>query len=215
MRARRQVSAPYREFSKEIDYLLRLDTENQNNFSSGPVGSGQRAISKRQLDLLSEGLFLAGFRAFENLIEDLVLLYAMGKPSIAGRKAVSYLSPRSFGHCRDIVKSTSTYLDWGDADGTIKRAELVLKDGEPIKSIIASNKTIIRQVKYIRNHIAHRSVESQRQYEKVLRSRLGTVPVKVPSAGEFLNMRVRETPTNYYLIEYLNSLGATGRDLAN
>ena len=51
---RRKISAVYNDFFKEIKRLEKFDRQNQARFSQPGKGGG---ISKRQLYLLTEGLF--------------------------------------------------------------------------------------------------------------------------------------------------------------
>ena len=57
MARRNRVSAPFGEFTKEVSRLERLDDENQNRLSAGTGKPGQGRVSKKQLDLLSQGIF--------------------------------------------------------------------------------------------------------------------------------------------------------------
>ena len=215
MARRRAVSAPYREFSEEICRLKRLDTENQNRLALSVGNPGQGRISKRQLDLLSEGVFLATFRSFENMIEDIFLLYVLEKSTISGKKPSSYLRPKNFDHCRSIIKSSQPYIDWSDPDQIVKRAELFLKSGEPVKSHVAANLSFLREVKWVRNHVAHGSTESRKKYQKVLQDRLLAVPLRIPTVGEFLNMPIRTDRHTYHLRQYMERISQIAHDLCH
>jgi hypothetical protein len=94
------------------------------------------------------------------------------------------------------------FLDWSSPDCVINRAETYLEDGYPVKDVLSANIEILRDLKRIRNHIAHMSKESHTGYLKTVKKHFGTIPLKVPEAGEFL-LLARSGSSSYYLIEYL------------
>lgn len=208
--SRVKVSASYNDFVKSIDSLLRLDKDNQIRFTSS------NWLSKKQFDMLTEGVYFSAFRAYETFIEEIFLLYALGKPAILGNKPKTYLSPRDYNHAFELIQSSMPYLEWNNPDNVIKRAETYLKDGEPIKLAIAANRVILQDMRRIRNHIAHDSKESLSQYKKVIQRHYGTMPLKVPRPGEYLVMMVpRMVPSVHYLLYYLEKLKIIAKDISH
>jgi len=208
---RRQVSAPLREFEGEIARLIRLDADNQTRFSSGPGRPAAGSLSRRQLCLTTEGIFFAAYRAFEGLVQDVFLLYCQGKPTLGGKRPHSYLNPKDFKHAEELIQSSMRVLDWTAPDELVRRSELYLKDGYPVKNVLTANRAVLLDMKRIRNHIAHNSRESASQYLKVLRAVLATLPIKPPSVGEFLLMQDRHNRPDYYLLTYLGHLSRIGQ----
>lgn len=105
-----------------------------------------------------------------------------------------------------LVKSNSNYIDWISPSNLIDRAELFFEHGFLIKPGIASSQADLLDLVRLRNHIAHNSNESLNKYKVVLRNCLRTVPVTVPSVGEFLNMNLRGNRNEYYLTSYFAKL---------
>jgi hypothetical protein len=94
------------------------------------------------------------------------------------------------------------FLDWNSPDEMIRRAELYLHDGFPVKLPYASSKEIFTDVRRLRNHIAHRSKESMEEYKKVLKKHFGVVPLSPPEPGDFLLERDPQNHSKYKLQVY-------------
>lgn len=213
-RTRRSLSAPLRDVTQEIDRLLRVDAENQRNFALGAGRPGRGRLSNRQLYLLTEGLFFAGYRAFEGFLRDVFLLYCLEKQPSSGGAVRSFLKPKSFSHAERLIRSSLRFLDWTSPDDVVKRAEIYLDNGFPIKDQYAPRMEVLRDMKRIRNHIAHDSEDSRTEYIKVLRRHYGVVPIPLPSPGEYLLRTDRADTSKYMLVTYLEFLRAAAVALA-
>jgi hypothetical protein len=212
---RKKVSAPYNEFVQNLNSLLSLDQKNQARLASGSGRVARDYISRQQLVLLTEGIFLSAYRDFESFLEDVFLLYTQCKPTLSNKKPKSFLNPRDFSHAYELIKSGREFLDWTSPSAVIDRAETYLKDGEPIKLSFTSNQTILNQMKSIRNHIAHNSTKSLEQYRKVLRQVHGTLPLRTPRPGEFLLQIVpSSSPSKHYLVHAVDILKMVADDIA-
>lgn len=198
---RRKLSAPLREFSHEIDRLLKFDADNQRRYSSSSSLRRDR-LTKSQLILLTESLFFSAFCSFENFIRDVFLLYCFGKKTISGKKVSSFLKPKNYRHAEELIQSSMPHVDWSNPNIIINRAEIYLERGFPIKAVFTSNREAFLDLKRIRNHIAHRSKESLEQYKKVLIKHYSTIPLSIPSPGEFLLVIDKNDPTKYKLQLY-------------
>ena len=208
MVARRKHSAVLRDFSQELNRLRNFDAENQINFGKGK-------LTRRQLHLLTESLFFAAFRAYEAFIRDVFLLYSIEKTPATSKKVKSYLSPLNFAHAEQLIQSSMPFLDWASPDAVIKRAELYLKNGEPIKLPYTTQLQQLRNIKRIRNHIAHNSKESKGEFIKVVKSHYSMVPLKIPTAGEFLLLTEKKLKKQYKLLTYFKLLDKMSTELAS
>lgn len=180
---RRAVSAVLRDFLAEFHRLENFDAENQRNFARI---TQPNAISKKQLFLLTEAIYFSGFRAYENFIRDIFLLYCMRKKTASGKVTKSFVRPRNFQHAENLIKSSMPFLDWSSPDRIIQRSELYLDNRVPIKDAITNHIEALRDYKKIRNHIAHNSIESLKEYKKVLLKHYAVIPLTIPAPGEFL-----------------------------
>lgn len=206
LKQRKKISAVVRDFNRQINSLRKHDANNQFRFNKG-------TLNNEQLHLLTEGIFFNGFREYENFIRDVFLLYCQGRESINGKVAYSYIKPKNFNHSEELIQSSMPFLDWTNADEIIKRSELFLRNGYPIKHPYTSHKQKITEYKRIRNQIAHNSTKSLNDYIKVLKQYYSVIPLRIPRPGEFLLLRSRRRTSTYKLIEFFDTLEKLSIDL--
>lgn len=204
MANRRRISACLGDFDKEIKRLRSIKFHSQSNLNISLGRPKKNYITKRQMHLIQESTYFATFRTFENFIEEIFLLYCMGKRSQSGTHGIPYLAPTTYAHAADMIKSSQQFLDWSSPDIIIERSELYLKDGEPFKLVISSNINKLRSYKHLRNHIAHNSNQSRINYLKVLNNFLRTVPTTIPTPGEFLSMNDPRHVGNTFLDSFID-----------
>lgn len=207
--SRRKISAVVKDFSQEIKKLERFDAENQAKFTSIPC-----MISKTQLHFLTEAIFSRAFRAYECLVRDTFLLYTLEKRPRSGARVTSYLKPRNFLHAETLIQSSLRYLQWSSPDIVIERAEIYLEDGFPIKLPLTTNSLPLHDFRKIRNHIAHNSKKSLDDYKSVLRQHFTTIPLSIPTPGEFLLLSDRIDPSKYKLLVFFELMNSLMSDLS-
>ncbi len=188
--------------------MKRFDTKNQVRFSTSPG-----ALSKDQLHFLTEAIFFRVFRAYESFVRDIFLLYCLEKRPRSGAKVTSFLSPKSFFHAERLIQSSMRFLDWTNPEIVIKRAELYLGDGFPIRLPYTTHRESLWDFKRIRNQIAHDSKEAVAGYQVVLRRRYGVVPLRIPSPGEFLLVTEKNDPSRYRLLVFFDLMRKLSSDL--
>ncbi|MBM7332851.1 MAG: hypothetical protein ABGX87_12245 [Alcanivorax sp.] len=203
--ARVKISAAYRDFEKEMKSLSKLDEINQK----------ETRFSKNQIELLSEGLFMSAFRAYENYIEEIFLLATLEKPCLSGKKPKSFLKPKTYNHSRDLIRSSMPFLDWSTPNTVIERSQTYLKEGYPLCDPISASTRILADMKILRNQIAHNSDESRKSYGRMLLRTYGTLPLGNLSPGRhLLNSVPRLTPNKHYLAYYIANLKNIGEAVA-
>jgi hypothetical protein len=212
-KSRRKLSAVLRDFHTELRRLERFDAENQARFSASLGTAQPSTLSKHQLHFLTEAVFFRAYRAYESFVRDTFLLYCLEKRPRSGARVVSFLNPRSFQHAERLIQSSMPFLDWRSPDTILDRAEIYLKDGFPIKLPYTTHREVLRDFKKIRNHIAHDSKESLNGYKQVLRKHYGTIPLKIPSPGEFLLVRDKKKPKKYKLLIFFDVMSKLSNDL--
>lgn len=187
----------------EFKTLRALDDRNQKQFSGGAV---KPELTKPQMHLLTEAVFFAAFRAYEQFLRNVFLLYCCGHQA-SGRKVVqSYLRPKTIEHAEMLVKSSMRVLDWSSPDILIERAEAYLKDGYPMKTPLSTNLVSLQTLKKLRNHIAHMSGESTVEFKKVVKTHYATVPLRLLRPGEYLLLSCKNDPTTYYLKSFMDTM---------
>ena len=163
-------------------------------------------LTKAQMHLLTEAVFFAAFRTYEQFLRNVFLLYCCGMQSGGRRLVRTFLQPRTLSHAETLVKSSMPFLDWSSPDTLLERSEAYLKDGYPLKIPLSTNIDRLRTLKKVRNHIAHMSGESMFEFKKVLKAHYGTVPLRPPRPGEYLLLPCKNDTTTYYLRSYMSTM---------
>lgn len=206
-RNRTKISACYNSFEIEIDRLTIFDFANHEKFTNGE-------LSRMQIELMVESIFFAGYRSYENFIREIFLLYCQEKQSTRRPLVKSYLKPKNFEHTELLIKSSMPFLDWTAPDQVIERAELYLQNGHPIKLPYTTNLQQLRDYKRLRNHIAHNSLESELQFEKIVRNYYGGIrPLRLPTTGQFLMLPGKSITGNYLLMDFFDLMKKISIDL--
>lgn len=213
--SRRKTSAVYADFVKELSALARWDKDNQKAYSTELGRRPAGKISKRQLHALTESTFFGAFRAYENFVRELFILYCQEKPTTDNFPVKSYLKPRSFSHAEELIRSSMRFTDWNDPEAIIRRSDLFLRGGFPVRDMYTTNKNTFDDMKVLRNHIAHRSVESFKAYRRILQRHLRTQPLCTPEPGEFLLFTDDADPTKYRLQSYLYFLAQAAKGISS
>ncbi|MGA2914633.1 MAG: hypothetical protein ABSE89_01240 [Sedimentisphaerales bacterium] len=191
-------------FKQKLRVLRAIDKQNQELFTSSLAKKkGSRRFTKTQMYLLTETVFFAAFRAYEQFLRNVFLLYCCGVPSSKRKLVQSHLRPQSIQHAEELVQSSMPFLDWSSPDILLERSETYLKDGYPIKATITMYLEQLRELKKVRNHIAHMSKESLEDFKKVVKTHYATLPLRTPIPGEFLLLPSRRISGYYYLLEYM------------
>ena len=204
--ARRKIGTAHSCFCADIDRLVRLDQQNQSRYRVGPGRPSSGALTKTQMIVLTEGVLLNAFRCYERFIEEVFILYALGRTSRSGAVAKPFIRPKNADHAVELIQSSMNFLEWNSPETIVRRAERYLRDGYPIKSAITADLSLLNDLRWIRNHIAHNSRESHTRYTKVVHRSLGILPLQIPPAGEFLLLTVPNDPSSYFLLTYLRGL---------
>jgi hypothetical protein len=189
---------------RELVSLCSLDKKNQEQYSILIAAGKKPKLTKSQLHLLTESIFFAAFRAYEQFLRQIFIIYCLGKQTMHRRQIQSFLNPTNIDHAEALIQSAMPFLDWSSPDQVIERAELYLKGGYPIKRAIAANIDSLRDFKRIRNHIAHMSKESMGEYKKVLKKYFTVLPLRIPTPGEYLLLPSQSNTLRYNLLAYID-----------
>lgn len=202
------VENEFNDFMTAVGVATTL-RQKANNAATGMLESERH--------LLYEAIFLRLFRAYENLLENVFLSYLLGEPTTTGIAVVAHVTPTNREHARAIVTSSQPFLDWTSPQVVVKRAETYIVTGEPIRTAITTSQSYLQQAKKIRNHIAHNSTESSKEFNAVVVHFLLTAPMNSVAAGEFLAMKPTAGPckNKEILGFFLEKLEVTARSLVN
>lgn len=147
------------------------------------------AASYPKTTLIAESVFLIAWRTLEQAIAQVFFHYCCGGASLEGNQPKRYVEARDRRHAEDFIRGERVFIEWNSFDAIIKRCEIFFEEGGPIKASMAAYRQQWVNGKSIRNHIAHGSTESSRQFANAVRSHLNTMPIPNPSPGDFLLRR--------------------------
>ena len=197
-----------RGFCNEVELVRKLDFINQTRAQRPGLSAAMAAEARLELHLASEGLFMRLFRHWERFLENSFLLAATSQPSASGRRAHSYIRPRSKSHAYEITMGSRDVISWSKPAAVLERINLLLRDGYPMSEHVEAVRSDLTSMERIRNRIAHESDESQIQYLKVVRCHFMVLPTRFVSPGRLLNLMARGTHV-HYLEHYCQVLEAT------
>lgn len=202
------ITDEFNEFMSAVNIATTL-RQKANNAATG--------LLEAERHLLYEAIFLRLFRAYENLLESVFISYLTGEQTAGGAPVPSHVVPTCRDHARAIVTSSQPFLDWTSPQTVIKRAETYIIGGEPIRTAITSSQSHLQQAKKIRNHIAHNSTESAKDFRNIVVTFLLTAPLGNLSAGEFLTLTPPSGPCarREILSFFVDKLESTARALIN
>lgn len=169
-------------------FVQRLDTTHRLQTRI----NAEEAQDPAELDLLFESMFIAAFRALENLLEDCFIYSMQGMADMSGVAVPRHASPTSRQHAREMLMGPQTVLDWTTAGAITRRFETFLNDKNVGLYVgVTGGSSTLSTAKDLRNHIAHNSDESAAKYARVVGVFYPTMPLVIPTPGELL----RSTPT--------------------
>ena len=99
------------------------------------------------------------------------------------RNRFAYPPSRRF--AADWINEGREYASWGTVSAVSSRAERFFREGKPFSIVLRANQSILDETSTIRNAVAHLSPNATEKFEKLVRSRLGSLPPDI-TIGAFL-----------------------------
>lgn len=164
----------------------------------------------RHRDYLAEMAFLKSYIAWELFLEESFVLYLLGKTAPSGVRPYRTIVPSTRDVAEKIfIPESKSFADWTVTDFILRRAEKCFKKGtDPYSVPLKRYDNALKEIKSIRNAIAHASLSSQEKFKQVARDRLttGVYPAGL-TIGGFLSTIVPTThPPESFLESYLGTL---------
>jgi hypothetical protein len=167
----------------------------------------QGNLPRRELESIYELAFLKVFISFETQLVELFKTNLMMAVDANGRIRSNFpVNSRS--QAGRLLLGTGRFLQLLPVEQMERLAKVYLKNGGPFVSLDQNQKSVI--AKAIRNHIAHRSLDSKASYQKKVLSNV-ILPRSSSSPGYYLrnSMTGSQTYFDYHVSEVgacLNSL---------
>lgn len=152
------------------------------------------SLTKRDVELAYEGLFLSAITALESHFEALFFAAILGKSGHSKRRVTPRVSFASELLVREVVFAGEDYLDWLPYGHTESRARRFLRGGRPFTELDDGHRSNLAGWIRTRNVIAHRSAFAKAQFEAKVLSGLTLPPGERTPAG-YLRAQIRVAPT--------------------
>ncbi len=132
------------------------------------------ALVRRDVEQVYSGLFMRGITSFEYVIESLFIGLLVGRFTPASAKIRCRADFRSDLVARSVVFGGRNYVDWFPYGHTEKRAKAFFRAGKPFTELSKADKSVLENLLYIRNAIAHPSRYASRKFEEQV---IGALPL--------------------------------------
>ena len=148
-------------------------------------------------DLVVMQAFMRVFNAWEQFLENSTKAYALGEKSLLGYSPPKYVNPLDEDHADRLIKGTNTYPDWTDAEKVLKIETAFFENGEPYTTALNGFSSKYKEIKKVRNEIAHNSKNSKDEFDTLVRNVLRASAVGI-SVTDFLLSRKHRTDPYFY-----------------
>ena len=193
--------------------LLQFETECDNNLnvyflSLQLYNEHSEIFSETMRNMMVEYVVLKLFGKWEKFLEVIFIEYMLGGYSQCGDLVNRYVNPLDRDHAYRIIQNVNLYPDWSDVEKILTNARNFFENGGP-SEILKTIKSEITSLKKIRNAIAHTSTRAQKDFENLVRGKIGYLPEGISPAKfliEFKTGRQRNDPTYCeFYISYLKN----------
>ncbi len=167
--------------------------------------------SNHQADAYAEALFLRAFTAYESDLEKLFLHYVTGGASLKGATANSYLSVADEARARKLTHAGWNFLSWAKPEKVRDIVGNYIENGWPISDMMRAKSQDLSDCERVRNRIAHKSLESLREFNVVQRNLLRIERLFPITPGQLLRIRstrLRKLHIGHYLDVMNDTLSA-------
>lgn len=171
-------------------------------------------ILRKDIDQVYEGLFLEVVTSFEYFLEECFIGLLVGNLTHARQSVQPKVAFTSHGLARDIIFAGRHYFDWLPYKNTLDRSVIFFKGGFPFAYLSDTDSTVIQHVVVTRNAIAHKSIYSKKQFEKIVIGSKPLPPRERTPAG-FLRSVFRISPSQTRYENFVASLASAALKIAD
>jgi len=149
-------------------------------------------VSRHDVSLFYEGIFLRTVTSFEGLMEELFVGLLTGGIT-PGRNVHPRVTFRSPAVARDVMLGGRAYVDWLPYHHTDKRADAFFRAGRPFSNLDTPERKSLERMLTIRHAVAHQSRAARNKFEDEVIGAAPLLPAERTPAG-FLRSVFRVTP---------------------
>lgn len=165
------------------------------------------------IELVYASSFLSVVTQWESFLVDVIYEAVCGglAPGSKVKRRVSVESRRALDDI--LLYPGKKYIAVSDVEDAERLCGLFVRDAAPINGIQTSQRTIIKQAKFIRNRIAHDSEHSRTQFSRHVPGVSG-LPRPKRKPGAFLRHQFRRSPAQRQYEVYFAAFRRAARDVA-
>ena len=152
-------------------------------------------LPKTELEAIFELSFLNIFISFETQLIELMKTNMMMPASGSGRIR-SLVVPKSRAQAGRVLQGSGRYIQLLPIENLERVASIYLKDGGPFTALTEGQKIEVRKCYTIRNHIAHKSDDSQKAFKRKILEQV-SIPSHRHTAGFYLKSQITGTRTYF------------------
>ncbi len=149
-------------------------------------------VTRHDVNLFYEGIFLRTVTSFENLVEELFIGFLTGGIT-PGRSVHPRVTFRSTAIARDVMLGGKPYVDWLPYRHTANRASAFFRGGQPFCNLDKADVKSLERMLTIRHAVAHQSRAARRKFEDEVIGATPLLSAERTPAG-FLRSVFRVTP---------------------
>jgi hypothetical protein len=148
-------------------------------------------FSQQHKDLITQVAFFQTFLNWERFLEESFIAYLLGECPPNGIPPICWANPPDRTTAEKMV-ADGRHTDWTAVDAVVNRAVRFFDAGKPYSDALTPKRSILDEIKTIRNTIAHSSQTSREKFEKLVRRELGSLPSGL-TVGGYLDMTIPST----------------------
>lgn len=198
-----EIAALLQEFEEKCDENLTIYVRALSLFNEH-----SDLFQENMRNMLVEYGILKLFGQWERFLEKLFIDYMLGEKNTSEYLPTRYINPINEEHAYRMVQNVNRYPDWTDIEKICINAQNFFENSGPFQ-ILTTMKSTLNEFKKIRNAIAHTSKSAKRDFENLVRGKVGYSPEDMSPAKfliEYKAGRRREDPTYYeYYLEHIRN----------
>jgi len=191
-------------------------------FSKGLINSAHRrdttgsflwSVDERRV--ITEAALLKMFVGWETFLEKTFILLLTGHSSTKGNGITKYASPPNEDHANMMLIGLMRYVDWSTPDNVRKLARLFFERGEPFETVLASIDGDLRDLKTIRNAVAHLSSTTSKALDALSSRKLQKSMLDISVYTLVTSLDPNSNTTKSIFESYLDILSAAANQIVS
>ncbi len=178
------------------------------------VAHGDHGLFKSaHIEQVTISAFLNLFIGWEKFLEQALVGYMLGLPTLNGKFPVKYVSPIDWTAAQNILKGVNTYFSYSNHGNVKKIVRMYFENGYPFEPCLSSINQQLEHLKTMRNSSAHIDTTTQAKLDNVHNAILGRPTTNTSLYQLLLSPIPAERGVKVYE-KYRDTLEAAASDIA-